>query len=65
MITAMITCPRTGKAVPTGFSFGNLAAFDSAILENNQVRCSACGEMHLVDNKTVKAFPSTKRDGSK
>jgi hypothetical protein len=44
--------------VPTGFTFGNLAAFDSTILENNHVQCSACAEMHLVDNKTVKAFPS-------
>jgi hypothetical protein len=65
VITAMIKCPRTGKAVPTGFQFGTLAAFDATVLENNHVRCSACGEMHLVDNKTVKAFPSTKREGSK
>ncbi len=58
MINAMITCPKTGKAVPSGIVFGSLAAFDAAILENNVVRCTQCGESHLVDNTTVKAFPS-------
>jgi len=58
MIGAMITCPKTGKPVPSGFVFGNLAAFDAAILENNMVQCTECGENHLVDNATVKAFPS-------
>lgn len=58
MINAMIACPKTGKAVPSGIVFGTLAAFDAAILENNVVRCSECGENHLVDNATVKAFPS-------
>ncbi len=58
MIRAMITCPKTGKAAPSGIVFGNLAQFDAAVLENNVVRCTECGENHLVDNATVKAFPS-------
>jgi hypothetical protein len=58
MINAMITCPKTGKPVPTSIRFGTLAAFDAVILENNVVRCNECGENHLVDNTTVKAFPS-------
>jgi hypothetical protein len=58
MINAMITCPKTGKAVPSGFVFGTLAAFDGTKLENNVVQCSECGENHVVDNTTVKAFPS-------
>jgi hypothetical protein len=58
MIQAMITCPRTGRPVPTGLTFGTLTAFDSTILENNSVHCPSCGEMHLVDNTTVKVFPS-------
>jgi hypothetical protein len=58
MVNAMITCPRTGKSVPSGIVFGSLAAFDAAILENNVVRCTECGESHLVDNATVKVFPS-------
>jgi hypothetical protein len=58
MIKAMITCPTTGKAVFSGMAFGNLAAFDGVKLENNVVQCTECGESHLVDNSTVKAFPS-------
>jgi hypothetical protein len=58
MIQAMITCPKTGQAVPTGFVFGNLAAFDGTKLEHNTVQCAACGEMHLVDDSTVKVYPS-------
>jgi hypothetical protein len=54
----MITCPQTGKAVPTGFAFGSLAAFDETTLINNSVRCQACGEPHVVDNSTVKVFPN-------
>jgi hypothetical protein len=57
MIQAMITCPRTGKAVPTGFKFGNLAAFKAMTLTNNKVKCAACREMHLLDDSNVKAFP--------
>jgi hypothetical protein len=58
MFQAMITCPTTGKSVPTGFAFGDLAAFDSTTLVNNTVRCKECGEGHLVDNTTVKVFPN-------
>ncbi len=57
MVEAMILCPTTGRAISTGMVFGNLAAFDGTILENNHVRCSECGQQHLVDNTTVKAFP--------
>lgn len=57
MFQAMITCPTTGKSVPSGIAFGSLAAFDSTTLVNNVVKCSACGEGHLVDNSTVKVFP--------
>jgi hypothetical protein len=57
MVQAMIICPKTQKAVPTGIVFGNLAAFDAATLKNNTVRCAACGEPHLLDDSTVKAFP--------
>jgi hypothetical protein len=62
MIQAMITCPKTGKAVPSGIAFGNLAAFDATTLKNNTVQCSACGESHLVDDSTVKVFPSEPSD---
>jgi hypothetical protein len=58
MFQAMITCPKTGKTVPTGFVFGSIGAFDETTLINNTVRCSACGESHLVDNTTVKVFPN-------
>lgn len=57
MVEAMIVCPSTGRAVRTGFVFGSLAAFDATTLQNNHVQCSECGEMHLVDDATVKAFP--------
>lgn len=57
MFQAMMTCPKTGKAVPTGIAFGTLAAFDGTTLANNTVQCVACGEGHLVDNTTVKVFP--------
>lgn len=57
MIQAMIVCPKTGRAVPTGMAFGSLAAFDATTLVNNSVTCAACGEAHLVDNSTVKVFP--------
>lgn len=57
MFQAMITCPKTGKPVPTGITFGSLAAFDGTTLVNNTVQCAACGEGHLVDNTTVKVFP--------
>jgi hypothetical protein len=57
MVQAMITCPTTGRAVPTGIVFGTLAAFDSTTLENNVIGCRECGEKHLVDNSTVKVFP--------
>ena len=58
MVRAMIICPKTGKAVPSGFTFGDLTSFDSATLVNNYVQCASCGEMHLVDNSTVRVFPS-------
>jgi hypothetical protein len=58
MIRAMITCPKTGQAVPTGIVFGSLAAFDQTTLHNNAVQCAACGESHLVDGSTVKVFPA-------
>ncbi len=58
MVQAMITCPSTGRSVPTGIVFGDLATFEGTTLIGNTVRCSACGEAHLVDNSTVKVFPS-------
>ncbi len=61
MFQAMIICPKTGKAVPSGIAFGNLAAFDGTTLTNNVVRCAACGENHIVDNSTVKVFPQEQR----
>lgn len=57
MFQAMITCPKTNRAVPTGMAFGSLAAFDATTLVNNVVRCRECGENHIVDNTTVKVFP--------
>lgn len=57
MIQAMIVCPKTGKAVPTGFAFGSLEVFDATTLTNNTVTCAACGDTHLVDDSTVKLFP--------
>ncbi|MBV8283003.1 MAG: hypothetical protein JO175_00045 [Candidatus Eremiobacteraeota bacterium] len=58
MIKAMIICPTTGRPVFTGLAFGSLAAFDATTLVNNYVQCNLCGERHLVDNSTVKVFPS-------
>lgn len=58
VIQTMITCPTTSKVVPAGMVFGTLQAFDETILENNTVQCAACGQSHLVDNSTVKVFPS-------
>ena len=57
MVEAMVVCPSTGRAVRTGFVFGNLAAFDAVVLQSNTVLCTECGEKHLVNNSTVKAFP--------
>ncbi len=57
MIQAMITCPTTGRTVPTSIVFGTLAAFEGTRLENNHVKCRACGQDHIVDNSTVKIFP--------
>jgi hypothetical protein len=57
MFQAMIVCPKTGKAIPTGFTFGSLAAFDATTLTNNTLQCAVCGETHVVDNSTVKIFP--------
>ncbi|MBV8154216.1 MAG: hypothetical protein JOY98_07340, partial [Candidatus Eremiobacteraeota bacterium] len=39
-----------------------LAAFDATTLVNNYVQCNLCGERHLVDNSTVKVFPSEPPD---
>jgi len=58
MIQAMIICPKTHKPVKTGIVFGSLAAFDATTLKNNTVRCAVCGDSHLVDDSTVKVFPS-------
>jgi hypothetical protein len=57
MIQAMIVCPKTGRAVPSGIVYGSLAAFDQTKLTNNRVKCAACGETHIVDDLTVKVFP--------
>lgn len=46
MIQAMITCPTTGRTVPTSIVFGTLAAFEGTRLENNHVKCRACGQEH-------------------
>lgn len=58
MVKAMIKCPVTGAAVFSGIAFGTLAQFDAAKVENNTVGCPSCKGTHLVDNETVKAFPS-------
>lgn len=58
MFQAMITCPQTGRAVPTGFAFGSLAAFDETTLTNNSIQCRECGEPHRVDSSTIKVFPN-------
>jgi hypothetical protein len=60
----MITCPTTGKTVPSGIVFATLAVFDETTLLNNRVGCAACGQAHLVDNSTVKVFPSEPKDKS-
>lgn len=57
VIQAMIVCPETGRAVPTGIVYGSLAAFEATKLSNNTVKCAACGETHIVDDSTVKVFP--------
>ena len=57
MFQAMISCPKTGRLVPSGIAFGSLAAFDETMLRDNVVLCTACGDRHLVDNSTVKVFP--------
>lgn len=56
----MITCPTTGRAIRTGIGFGDLASFDSATLKGNCVGpCEACGDLHLVDDSSVKVPPSS------
>jgi hypothetical protein len=64
MLYAMMICPKSGKAVRTGLRFGSLKQFDATTLRGNRVRCTDCGEMHLVDDSTVKVFPSIDADDS-
>lgn len=45
MPNVMITCPNTGKLVPTGFAM-DPSAMKTATLEGNEFTCPACGKDH-------------------
>lgn len=46
----MITCPNTGRPIPTGIG-ADKDSFESAQLSNNAVGCPACGETHVWNKK--------------
>lgn len=45
MAMVMITCPSTGKAVPTGVEI-DAAAFDSSEFGEMNLECPECPEIH-------------------
>ena len=49
----VIKCPNTGKEIPTGMSFSR-QLWEAAKIEQNQVRCPACGQTHTWDKKDAK-----------
>ncbi len=49
----MITCPMTGRPVPTGLVMTR-EEFEAAVLSGSVARCPACGRIH----------PWSKRDAS-
>ena len=50
MAQVVITCPTTGRKVPTGVSLDR-ASWETATLENNSLRCPACGQTHVWSKK--------------
>lgn len=45
MPRVLITCPDTDRKVFTGIDMDE-GSWESARLENNSVRCDACGQVH-------------------
>jgi hypothetical protein len=54
----MIMCPDTKKLIPTGLSMDK-HSFDASTLEDNTVRCPACGKDHTWSKSDV-VFEDTK-----
>lgn len=50
MANVVITCPKTGKIVPTGTT-AQEESFKNNDWGTNTFRCSACGEMHTWSKK--------------
>ncbi len=48
----LIKCPTTQKLIPTGMAFDK-GSFESATLSNNQMRCSACNQLHVWNKQDV------------
>lgn len=48
----MIKCPKTGKAIPTGFDMDE-TSLATATLTNNSVTCSECGGTHTWSKSDV------------
>jgi hypothetical protein len=48
MTTIMIRCPVTGKEISTGIGMSD-AAFATATLSNNSVKCPKCKQVHVWD----------------
>lgn len=45
MSRLMITCPNTGKLVPTRFTM-EASAMKAALLDGNEFECTECGKDH-------------------
>ena len=54
----MIRCPDTKKLIPIGLSMDK-HSFDASTLEDNTVRCPACGKDHTWSKSDV-VFEDTK-----
>jgi len=45
-VAIIIECPGTGKLVKTGI-FMNRRSFRKELIENHEVRCPHCGQVHV------------------
>jgi hypothetical protein len=50
MVEVLITCPKTGKPVPTGFKM-EPDSFDSNQMFDNAFQCPQCSLMHTWSKK--------------
>jgi len=46
----LINCPTTGKSVKTGM-FMNRQLFRKEVIENREVQCPHCGQIHVWSKK--------------